>query len=467
MGDLTLRKIDSPADRHSRVCFNFSSRSNRMFTDKQRAPPITARFSNSSAIAGSRQGGDALRVLKGHRPRDTTSSSAPLPLRAYQMDAAKEMDARRPLVDRPVNTLKSGNAVATPAAAVEPPRQDLQVGEHPPMRPLPAQQVHNAERVQYQPDAVPFVDRGQQFMQQQQLMQQQQRPQALPASRTANSPTKCSRIPQHVCTHNVPYDLCKLRKLHLKGIAAEMEACFEQFAEADGPELLQELQKESRRLVEIRNALSEACKGDADAASQRTSYGGDGLAQHRPSQLQLAHEQPFSRALVSSLACNQPPPQPQQMHQTHPTHQVQPSFQMPHVHQYPRGEQGQLNEYNQQTSFQHPPVEYNGYHQPEMPPSFQQPPMQQQSQQQRQNQHHQQQYSAFGDVGAQDLPPPALLPSAQPAEFQSNPHDRVDASNDPTWKRTDFEWSQVRWPSWNSFHIHIPLHVRALLTAPS
>ena len=414
-----------------------------MFTDKQHAPPVTARFSNASEVAGTRQGEEALRVLKGHRPRDTTNSTAQLPPRAVQMEPAKEMVGRLPLVDRPVNTLRSGNAVATPASTVETSRQAEQ---RPTTRPLPAQRVHNVEQAHYLPEAARYADGGQQ---QQAVQQQQQSSQTAPASWTANSPTTSSRIPQHICTHNVPYDLCKLRKLHLKGIAAEMEACFEQFAEADGPEMLQELQGESRRLVEIRNALSEACKGDVDSTSQRASHGGDGAAYHPPSHQRQVQEQPMAGALPSSQACHLPPPQP------HQTHQMQASFQVHQAHQYQRSEQGQLNEYNQQPSFQHPPIEHNGYPQPQMRPSFQQPSLHQQHQQHQQhrNQYYQpqQQYAAFGNgAGSQDPPPPALLPSAQPAEFQSNSHDRIDASNDPTWKRTDFEWSQVCWPSWSS-----------------
>jgi len=417
-----------------------------MFTDKQHAPPVTARFSNTSAGAGPRQGGEALRVLKGHRPRDsTTISTAQLPLRADHVEAVKEMATRLPLVDRPMNTLKSGHAVATPAAAVEPPLHAEQRSG-----PVPAQRVQHVQQAHYQPEAAHRGDRevrevrevrGQEAMQ-----QQQKRSQAVLASQTANSPTTSSRIPQHICTHNVPYDVCKLRKLHLKGIAAEMEACFEQFAEADGPEMLQELQKESRRLVEIRNALSGACKGGMDGTSQRTSYRDDGATYH---QLGQVHEQPMAGTSVSSQPCHLPPPQP------HQSHRAQAPFQ---VHQYVRSEQGQLNEssvYNQQPSFQQPPVGHSGYlqplmqppMQPPMQPSFQQPSVQQHQQQQQQQQQYyqpQQQYSAFGsDAGAQDLPPPALLPSAQPAEFQSNSHDRIDASNDPKWKRTDFEWSQV------------------------
>ena len=278
----------------------------------------------------------------------------------------------------------------------------------------------------------------------QQAPHQQRHSQAAPASRTANNPSTSSRIPQHVCTHNVPYDVCKLRKLHLKGIAAEMEACFEQFAEADGPEMLQDLQKESRRLVEIRNALSEACKEDMDGGSQRTSYGGGGAAHHQLSHQQQAHEHSMTGAMVSSQACHQPPPQPHQMHQMH---QMQAPVQIPQVRQYPGSEQGQLKDYNDynQPPFQHASVDHNRSHQPQMRPSFQQPPIQQQEHNQYHHQQREQhQHSAFGDVAVvQDLPPPALLPSAQPAEFQSNSHDRIDASNDPTWKRTDFEWSQV------------------------
>lgn len=427
-----------------------------MFTDRQHALPLTARFSNTSSTSGSKQGGEALRVLKGHRPREAPMSVAPSvntrvsppsePLRQPRrhMDASKEVERQDPIVDGPMNTVRGANAVATPAqAAVQPTREGPAVVHQSSL--LPSQSTHRIQSVDQansHRDPLHRADCGHETLQQRPLSQPVQPLQA--TSGNPNNPSTTSRIPQHICTHNVPYDVCKLRKLHLKGIAAEIEACFEQFAEADGPDLLQELQKESRRLMEIRNALIEACKRDADVGSHRISFGGDG-AYNQSSQ---GRAQTAGQGMPAS--CHQPP--------LHLTQQLPPrpeetkqSFPAPQVQQCTRNEGC---EFPLQPSFQTLPVQDGNHHQPhvQMQTSFQHPQVHHHNQQEHQYEHDYQRHyrpqdqPAFGnDVVANDLPPPELLPSTQPAEFQSNSHDRIDASSDPLWRRTDFEWSKVRW----------------------
>jgi len=69
-----------------------------------------------------------------------------------------------------------------------------------------------------------------------------------------------SSIPQHRCCHQVPYDVCTHKKAHLSGISAELDAVCEQLAEADAyGEHVKELQRECKRLLEIKNALKRVC----------------------------------------------------------------------------------------------------------------------------------------------------------------------------------------------------------------
>lgn len=81
---------------------------------------------------------------------------------------------------------------------------------------------------------------------------------ASPMVQEVEKASSSSRIPQHVCCHQVPYDLCLHRKTHLHGISAELDAICEVMVESHGSEL-KELQKECKRLLEIKNALKETC----------------------------------------------------------------------------------------------------------------------------------------------------------------------------------------------------------------
>lgn len=81
---------------------------------------------------------------------------------------------------------------------------------------------------------------------------------ASPVIQEVEKASSSSRIPHHVCCHQVPYDLCLHRKTHLHGISAELDAICEVMVESNGSEL-RELQKECKRLLEIKNALKETC----------------------------------------------------------------------------------------------------------------------------------------------------------------------------------------------------------------
>lgn len=81
---------------------------------------------------------------------------------------------------------------------------------------------------------------------------------APPVIQEVEKASSSSRIPHHVCCHQVPYDLCLHRKTHLHGISAELDAICEVMVESNGSEL-RELQKECKRLLEIKNALKETC----------------------------------------------------------------------------------------------------------------------------------------------------------------------------------------------------------------
>jgi hypothetical protein len=82
---------------------------------------------------------------------------------------------------------------------------------------------------------------------------------SVPASHNAYLPSPSSVIPHHVCNHNVPYDICVHRNTHLHGIAAELDAICEQMTmELEGP-ALKDIQKECKRLLEIKKALNSVC----------------------------------------------------------------------------------------------------------------------------------------------------------------------------------------------------------------
>lgn len=391
----------------------------------------TSRF-GSNVVSGEGEG--ALRVLQGQRPPEGITSSVPVP----PPQSSKEMAPRQPLVDRSMNTLRtSGDAVGSMGAvgAVMTPRQ---VAVHP----QPVHQMH-----QEQQNHVPPPIRQQQAYQRPQQHQRQQTPhlqttQTELTTQLHNNGNAASRIPHHICSHDVPYDLCPLKKIHLKGIAGMIEQCFEQFAEAEGREMLELLQKESRKLKEIRDALVEACQADGGMPTQRASHGGDsGMGAS-----QGYHPQPKTSF--------QPPQAPSY---------DQPQFQQPQrSHQSQQPQHLQLQTYEKhQPSFQQRPVQCNQQpaflEEQQQQPSFQRQPMnfdqfQCDGNHQRLENHH----PAFGGTSYVDntfvnngfgeereMPAINLLPAEQPAEFQSNTHDRINASNDPTWKRTDFDWSQT------------------------
>ena len=416
----------------------------------------TARFGNTSNGSSPGDGEEALRVLKGHRPREALGSVPPL--------KPKEVAARQPLVDRSVNTLRASGsiggaegaggvvgAVTTPMqVAVQPQPAVVRQAKAQAQAPPPVQRFDNAIQNTGPTPQHQYHHEQHHHQQHHQLPTTTQPATQGNDNNNNNNNGAVSRIPQHVCSHNVPYDLCKLRKLHLKGIAGEIEACFEQFAEAEGPEMLEELQKESRKLKEIRDALVDACKADGCTPTQRaSSLGGGGGGdvgyqqqhhhQHQPNH-HLPHPPsqqyaPMAGGMAANMGCAVGTSQgynnaPQQFNNTnqYQNYPPQPSFQQP------------------QPSFQQAPPQMQYNHQPQ--PSFQQPAMtfDQFS--------YDRPHNAFGggnnnnnnnneDAFGQDMPQLDLLPAEQPAEFHANSHDRVDASNDPKWRRTDFDWSQA------------------------
>ena len=186
-----------------------------------------------------------------------------------------------------------------------------------------------------------------------------------------------SRIPQHVCCHQVPYDLCLHKKTHLHGISAELDAICEVMVQSDGSEL-KELQKECKRLLEIKNALKETC-----ASSQQ-------------------------KVLVT----------PQQVE----PERHAPAWQTPH------------DQYQQQNH---------------------------QQQNQQQNHHHQQQqqqqftYTREDMYTVSNVQPDNVgthygleeAPVQEPLQIDRQAlhkveADRIDASDDPSWKQSNFPWSE-------------------------
>lgn len=111
-----------------------------------------------------------------------------------------------------------------------------------------------------------------------QQKQKQQLQAPVPASHNAFHSSPPSIIPQHICSHNVPYDLCVHRSTHLHGIAAELDAICEQLTmELEGP-ALKDIQQECKRLLEIKKALKSVCSASQHRGSLTPQSDGRHLA---------------------------------------------------------------------------------------------------------------------------------------------------------------------------------------------
>lgn len=198
-----------------------------------------------------------------------------------------------------------------------------------------------------------------------------------------------SLIPQYICCHQVPYDMCVHKKTHLRGVSAEVEACFEQLVECDGTSF-KEMQKECRRLLDIRNALQEVC---GSHGGERGAAPGLGLG-HNPVTPPMCADQTSSHVAA-------PQYQNQQQHDVDENHQNQQ--QQYHVEDYQ----------NQQQQY-HPMDGVGSYH-----------------------------VEPRDDFGGRDegmhLGNSTLEIDTRALTCLEN--DRVDASDDPAWKKDDFPWS--------------------------
>lgn len=222
-------------------------------------PKSTQRFSNAGSLPTTHQmtnissndrgatlySDDALRVLRGHRPgvakKNSQVSRHVSPQQEMAMKKARTVEyerhnacmgqqkeqhdvvERRPLVDRPLNSSKTAVAAALPSVG----------------RPM-----GSSVCVQH-----PIVTDTQHAME--------------PPRRHVDQHRQShgSLIPHYTCCHQVPYDTCVHRKTHLRGITAEVEASLELLVECHESEF-KEMQKECRRLLDIRNALRKACGSD-------------------------------------------------------------------------------------------------------------------------------------------------------------------------------------------------------------
>ena len=342
-------------------------------------PKSTQRLSNggyesqSSVSREMLSSDEALRVLRGHRPvvvvqqggkrshsppapalktKDQRTESLPFPAR----EKGVIQEPRRPLVDCHVNTMNDGGGIRAPS---------VQAGHG--TRPTPAV-VYGEHRI---------------AQQQQQQQQQSATREEYPVEANGGS-----RIPHYVCCHQVPYDVCVHRKTHLRGISAEVEACFEQLVESDGTHF-KEIQKECKRLLDIRNVLQDVC-GSGSAVVERMPSAT--MAVHGPNPVTPpVYGDQTLRALTQ-----------QNQHQ-----------------QYAGGEQYQQhNATTQNNTYNH--------------------------------QHENQQYSFSMDHQATHVEPQgdglmgehAML-EIDTRALKSLENDRVDASDDPAWKKDDFPWSDA------------------------
>ena len=201
-----------------------------------------------------------------------------------------------------------------------------------------------------------------------------------------------SAIPQHRCCHQVPYDVCIHKKAHLSGISAELDAVCEQLVEVDAhEEHVKELQKECKRLLEIKNALKSVC-------SQPSAP------------MQIDDKETSPNLCVQGQSAG-------------PTSNIYQGHQAMHTECGPSSGLGQ--------------GEYPGY--------------QQQADHGHSNATYRMSYESTRQENRVDANPEwnDNVP-AQPQILEVDAHslqrihaDRVDASNDPAWKKTDFPWSNA------------------------
>lgn len=197
-----------------------------------------------------------------------------------------------------------------------------------------------------------------------------------------------SAIPQHRCCHQVPYDVCLHKKAHLSGISAELDAVCEQLVEVDShEEHIKELQKECKRLLEIKNALKRAC-------SQSSAL------------MQIDDKEVAPNLCVQGQSAG-------------PTTKIYQGHQA-------EGTSGGLGQ-----------LEYPGY--------------QQQADHGHANATYGMSYESTREENRVDanpewndnVPAQQQILEVDAHSLQRVHADRVDASNDPAWKKTDFPWSDA------------------------
>ena len=310
------------------------------------------------------------------------------------------------------------------------------------------QYSHDGQRIQHYNQKQEYEEHQRQHNQEQKHRQEQNRqPQTMPpvvASpaqhhlQVAPVTSAQSAIPNHICCHNVPYDVCLHKKTHFSGISAELEAAMEQMVMMEGC-VLKEMQKECKRLLEIKNALKSVCTTDGSGSQGQQKTSPSFGAQHTETAVpQYTPAQPY------------PPPvtlQQQQQYSHWSQHQGAPpaaiiersSFEARH------DESGRLSAYSGGTGMDGGGLSSHKYPQQ----SYQQPAWDKDI------------YQNENPIQAQEI-------LEVDAEMWKNAHaDRVDASNDPQWKRTDFPWSSEmdRQNSELFGNASFRLHQRAVINA--
>ena len=218
-----------------------------------------------------------------------------------------------------------------------------------------------------------------------------------------------SLIPQYICCHQVPYDVCVHRKTHLCGISAEVEACFAQLVECDGS-YFKEMQKECRRLLDIRNALQEVCGSHGGERGATQGLG------HNPVTPPICADQTSSH-VAAPLYQNQQQQQRDVIVENYRNQQRDVGVENYQNQQRDVGVENYQNNTNNQQQQYHPMDGVGPYH-----------------------------VEPRDDFGGRDEGMMHVGNSTLEIDTRaltSLENDRVDASDDPAWKKDDFPWSEA------------------------